>query len=185
MSKLIKQMQMDALDKAFTGVRDLVVLSVKGLSSQAEHGLRMALRKKKVSLHVVKNSLARLVFQKMGLKAADDPKYWLGPTTLAWGTDSLGELSRAVDAELRNAKTAPVYKEKVTVKGAIAEGQALDFDIAVKLPTRAEAIGSVLAAILGPAGAIAGCLTGPAAQIAGQVQAIAEKKEEAPAATSA
>jgi ribosomal protein L10 len=185
MSKVIKQMQMDALGKTFDGVRDLVVLSVTGLSSQAEHGLRMALRKKKVSLHVVKNSLARLVFKQMGLAAAEEPKFWLDPTTLAFGTDSLGELSRAVDAELKNAKTAPLYKDKVRIKGAIAEGQPIDFDTAVNLPTRAEAIGSLLAAILGPAGAIAGCLTGPASQIAGQVQAIAEKTPEAPAATPA
>jgi ribosomal protein L10 len=185
MSKVIKQMQMDALRQTFEGVHDLVVLSVKGLSSQSEHGLRMALRKKKVHLHVVKNSLARLVFQKIGLQVPDDSPYWLGPTTLAWGTDSLGELSRAIDGALKDAKTGPQYKDKVLPKGAIAEGQPISFEEAVKLPTRSEAIGSVLAAILGPAGAVAGCLSGPASQIAGQVQAIAEKKEEAPAATPA
>jgi ribosomal protein L10 len=185
MSKVIKQLQMDSLRTTFEGVRDLVVLSVKGLPGQNEHGLRLALRKKKVHLHVVKNSLARLVFQKIGLQVPDTSPFWLGPTTFAWGTDSLGELSRAINAELTNAKTAPIYKDKVTIKGAIGEGQPVGFDLALTMPTRTEAIGAVLAAILGPAGAIAGCLSGPASQIAGQVQAISEKKEEAAAAAPA
>jgi ribosomal protein L10 len=185
MSKVIKQMQMDSLHKTFDGVRDMVVLSVKGLASQGEHGFRMALRKKKVHVLVVKNSLTRLVFQKMGLQVPDTSPFWTGPTMLAWGTDSLGELSRAINGELTNAKTAALYKDKVTVKGAIGEGQPVGFDLALTMPTRTEAIGAVLAAILGPASAIAGCLSGPASQIAGQLQAIAEKKEETPAGAPA
>lgn len=185
MSKVIKQMQMDALKGNLGQVRDMVFLSVKGLSAQAEHNLRMALRKKKVSLHVVKNSLTRLVFRDLGIKVGDDSAYWTGPTALAFGTDSLGELSRSIEGELKSPKLAPVYKDKVTIKGALADGQPVGFDIAVKMPTRAEAIGQVLAAILGGGGAIAGCLAGPGGQVAGQIETISKKTEEAPAATSA
>ncbi len=186
MSKVIKQMEMDALKDNFQGVRDLVVLSIQGLNCQADHGLRSALRKKKIRLQVVKNSLTRRVFNELGLKVGDDSPYWLGPTALAWGTESAGELSRAIDAELKNAKTAAVYKDKVKIKGGIVDGQAIDFTVMTRMPTRAEAIAGVLAAILGPAGAVAGCLTGPISQVAGQVQTLAERKEEAaPAATSA
>ena len=38
MSKVIKQMQMDALKATFKDVKDLVVLSIKGVNSQAEGG---------------------------------------------------------------------------------------------------------------------------------------------------
>ena len=72
------------------------------------------------------------------------------------------------------------------IKGAVAEGQLVPFDIAKKMPTREEALAAVLSAILGPASQIAGCLTGPAAQVASQIKTISEKKEEgAPAATPA
>jgi large subunit ribosomal protein L10 len=185
-SKVIKQMEMDALKKTFQDVRDLVVLSVKGLDCRGEHGLRVAMRKRNVRLQVVKNSLTRRVFNELGLRVGDDSPYWLGPTMLAWGTDSLGELSRAIDAELKNAKTAALYKDKVIIKGAIIDGQPFGFEQAVKMPTRAEAIAAVVAAILGPGGAVAGCLSGPAAQVASQIQSISERKEEpAPAATPA
>jgi large subunit ribosomal protein L10 len=178
MSKVIKQMEMSSLAQSFQGVRDLVVLSVKGLSGQADHGLRMALRKKNIRLQVVKNSLTRRVFHEMGLRIADDSPYWLGPTTMAWGTESAGELGRAIDAELKNPKLAAAYKDKVAIKGGIVDGQAIDFNTMKAMPTRAEAIAGVLAAIMGPYNAIVGCLTSPGGQVAGQIQSIAEKAEK-------
>jgi ribosomal protein L10 len=185
MSKVIKQMEMDALRDAFKDVRDLVLLSIKGLDAQANHGFRATLRKKQVHLKVVKNTLTRRVFGELGLKVGDDSPFWAGPTAVAWGTPSVAELSRAIDDELKNAKTAARYKDKVTVKGAVVEGQPIPFERALKMPTRAEAIANVLAAVLGPAGAVAGCLTGPASQVAGQIQTLSEKKEEGAAAQPA
>ncbi len=186
MSKAIKQMQMDALKQAFGSVQDFVVLSIKGLTAQQENGLRTALRKKKIRLLQVKNSLARIALGDSGVKIDKESSYWVGSTTFAWGAGSIAELSRSIDEQLKNPKTAPVYKDKVTVKGAVAEGQPLGFEEAKTRPTREEALAAILSAILGPAGAIAGCLTGPAAQVASQVKTISEKKEEeAPAAAPA
>src|SRR4051794_16018431 len=119
MSKVIKQMEMTSLTEAFKGVRDLVVLSIKGLSGTATTGFRAALRKKKVRLHVVKNSLARKVFAEMGLNIKPESPYWTGPTVFAYGGDSVAGLSKAVEGELKAPKTAPLYKDKVVVKGAV------------------------------------------------------------------
>jgi large subunit ribosomal protein L10 len=186
MSKAIKQMQMDALKQTFGSVKDFVVLSISGLTAQQENGLRNALRKKKVRLLQVKNSLARIALDGAGVPIPKDSPYWVGTTTFAWGAGSVAELSRSIDDQLTNPKTAPVYKDKVKIKGAVAEGQLVPFDIAKKMPTREEALAAVLSAILGPASQIAGCLTGPAAQVASQIKTISEKKEEgAPAATPA
>ena len=44
MSKVIKQMEMDALRNTFKGVRDLAVLSVSKLNSHGEYTFRAALR---------------------------------------------------------------------------------------------------------------------------------------------
>jgi large subunit ribosomal protein L10 len=186
MSKYIKQMEMDALKGAFREVRDVVVLSVKGLAAQAEHGLRATLRKKNVRLQVVKNSLTRRVFHELGLNVADDSPYWLGPTTMAYGAGSIAELSRAIEAELKNPKTAPLYKDKVVIKGAIADGQPVTFEQAVKMPTRLEAIANVIGMALSPAGRLVSQITAPAARVASQVKTISEKPAEAsPAATPA
>jgi large subunit ribosomal protein L10 len=185
MSKVIKQMEMDALRSDFNGVRDAVVLSMKGLNTQLEGSLRTTLRKKNIRLKMVKNSLTRRVFDDLGIHIAPESPLWAGPTTFAWGANSIAELSRAIDDELKKSKSAAAYKDKVNVKGALADGQVIGFDLALKMPTREEAIAQIVGMILGPGAALAGCLTGPAAQVASQIQTISEKKEEetpAPAA---
>jgi ribosomal protein L10 len=181
MSKVIKKMEMDALKDNFKGVRDVVFLSVKGLGSIGESGLRATLRKKKIRLQQVKNTLTRKVFGEMGFTVPHDSPYWSGPTVVAWGGASIAELSRNLEAELlKNKATAALYKDKVTIKGAIADGQAVPFDLALKMPTREEAIGQILSMILGPGSAIAGCLIGPAGQVASQIES-KTKGEETPA----
>jgi large subunit ribosomal protein L10 len=177
MSKQMKQMEMDALRGTFHDVRDLVVLQIKGLNAAGTYNLRASLRKKKIRLQVVKNSLTRRVFAEMGMQIRDDSPFWADNMVLAWGGTSIAELSREIEGELKNPKVAAAYKDKVTVKGAIAEGQEVPFDVAVKMPTRLEAIGQVLAAILGPAAQIAGCLVSPGGQVVGQIQTISEKKD--------
>ena len=185
MSKLIKQMEMDALRKTFQDVRDLVVLSITGLNSQADHGLRAALRAKNIRLKVVKNSLTRRVFGELGLKVGDDSPYWLGPTALAWGAGSIAELSRELDGELRQPKNAPVYRDKVTIKGAIADGAPVPFDRALRMPTRAEAIARVVTLALSPASRLVGQILGPASRVVGQIRSKGKEEGGEPAAPAA
>jgi large subunit ribosomal protein L10 len=169
MSKKIKQMQMDALTKQFAGVRDLVVLSVTGVDSQIDNKMRLDLRKKNIRMHMVKNSLARTVFNTMGINLGE---VWAGPTTIAWGANSIAELSRTLDETFKKNEK---IKDKIKVKTAVAEGQEVPFAKALTMPTRTEAIGQVLAAILGPAATIAGQLVGPASQLSSQIKTISEK----------
>jgi large subunit ribosomal protein L10 len=178
MSKVIKQMELDALKNSLQGFRQFVLLTVNGLSCQADHHLRAGFRKKGVKVQMVKNSLARLVFDQMGIKLPKDSPYWVGTTWMTFGPDSVAELSREVQTlVVKDAK----LKDKVKIKGAIAEGQPVPFETALLMPTRAQAIAEIVAMIIGPGGAIAGALSGPAAQVASQVQKISEKEGEAPA----
>ncbi len=180
MSKQIKQLEMDSLKGIFREVRDLVVLSASGLDATTDNALRLKLRKKNIRLQVVKNSLCARAFQDLGMKIDG---IWTGPTTLAWGAGSLAELSRTIDQELQEIiKKQPKLKETVSVKGAVAEGQRITFEQARTMPTREEAIGTIVAMVLGPASQIAGQLIGPAAQIAGQIQTLTEKAPEAASA---
>jgi large subunit ribosomal protein L10 len=156
----------------------MVVLSVEKLDAQGEHNLRAKMRSKKIHLRVVKNTLARKVFKEMNFEVPDDSPYWQRPTMLAWGAGSIKEVSREIDGELKNPKTFLIYREKVKVKGAIADGQPIPFEEAKKRPTRLEVIGEILGMILGPASSIAGCLVGPASQVASQIEKISEKKED-------
>jgi large subunit ribosomal protein L10 len=176
MSKVIKAMEMDALRQSFSGVRDLVVLSMTKLDAIATSALRANLRKKKIRLQVVKNSLTRKVFGEMGIDIPAGSPIWAGPTAMAWGTGSIAELSRELEAQVVKGKAAAPYKDKVTVKGAIADGQQVAFDQALKMPTREEAIGQILSMILSGGANIAGCLIGPSGAVASQVEQISKKE---------
>ncbi len=175
MSKVIKQMEMTSLTNTFQGVRDLVVLSIKGLSGTATTNFRAILRKKKVRFQIVKNSLARKVFADMGLNISPESKYWTGPTAFAYGGDSVAGLSKAIDSELKDAKKGLAYKDKVTIKGAVADGQEVAFDVALKMPTRDEARARIIGLVLSPASKLVAQLTGPASSLSSQIKKISEK----------
>jgi large subunit ribosomal protein L10 len=184
MSKVIKQMEMDALRATFRDVRDLAVLSVTKLDSQGEYTFRAALRKKQIRLQVVKNSLTRKVLRELNIQVADDSPFWTGPTMLAWGASSIAELTRDIDSELKDAKKGLLYKDKVAKKGAIADGQPVTWEAATKMPTRLEAIGRVITLALSPGSRLMSQVLGPASTLLGQVKSIEEKNKggEAPAA---
>jgi large subunit ribosomal protein L10 len=177
MSKAIKQMQMDSLKTAFDGVRDLVLLNVVGLPATTDNAIRLGLRKKGIRLQVVKNTLARRVLSDMGVTV---DKGWAGSTTVAWGGASIADLSKEIEEVVKkNDKT-------MTVKTAVADGQEVAFDIALKMPTREQAIARVVMLALSPASRLASQILGPAAQLVGQIQGIKDmKKDEAPAADAA
>jgi ribosomal protein L10 len=120
---------------------------------------------------MVKNSFVKKLFTENGMKV--DPGS--GPTLLCWGADSAKALGTAVDAMLKQLRPDPKLPAKIKEKTGIADGEAMPLDELKKVPTKQEAIGSVIAAILGPGAAIAGALAGPGTQLAGILKAIEEK----------
>jgi ribosomal protein L10 len=171
MSKVIKQIQMDDLKKTFGDVRDMVLLNVVGLGAIPENQLRLALRKKGIRLQMVKNSLARKVFTDLGLTVTEG---WGGATTVAWGASSIADLSKEIEG------VAKKHDKFIKIKIAVADGQEVAFDIAVKMPTREQAIGQVIALALSAGSRVVGAILGPGGQLASQVKTLSEKKEEAP-----
>jgi large subunit ribosomal protein L10 len=177
MSKVIKQMEMDALKQAFGGVKNMVFLSQSKLGAIAENQLRLALRKKGVRLHQVKNSLARKVFSELGL---DQKNLMTGNTVIAWGGESVKELSKELESAFKDlTRKDPKFNEKVSVKGAIADGTPVTFAEALKMPTRLEAIGEVVSAILSPGSSLAGLLVGPGAAVASQIETKSKEPTQA------
>ena len=173
MSKAIKLMQMDALKGNFKDVRDIVFLNIVGLDAIAENKMRLDLRKKGVRLHQVKNTLFRRVLGDLGMKAEGA---WAGPTTVAWGGSSVSELSKEIEGLVKK------HDKKIKVKTALADGTEVTFAQALKMPSKAEAIGRVVMLALSPGRRIAGAVVGPAGKVSGQVKSVSEKKEEASAA---
>jgi ribosomal protein L10 len=168
MSKQIKQMEMDSLKDTFRDVRDLVFLTAHKVDCHADNQLRATLRKKNIRLQVVKNSLARRVFDELGIKVSTG---WEGPTLLAWGATSLADLSKELDALMKK-------NDKLKPKAAVAEGQEVTFKAALAMPTRAEAIGRIVSLALTPASRLVSQILAPASMVAGQIKSLAERAPE-------
>jgi large subunit ribosomal protein L10 len=170
MSKQVKQLEMDSLKSTFQDVRDLVALSIDKLNCQVDNQLRANLRKKNIHLKVVKNSLARRVFDELGMKTET---LWTGTTLLAWGGSSLADLSKELEGLVK--KNDKILK----FKGALSEGQEIGFHEALEMPTRAEAAGRIVSLALAPASRLISQILAPAAGVAGQIKTLSER---APAA---
>ena len=176
MSKLVKKMQMDAMNESFAGVRDMVILSPTKVNSAYDYNFRKVLRDKKVKVMMVKNTIARKILGEAGISAGD---VWNGTTLIAWGADSIKDLSKAIDSTLKEIiKKNPKAIDTMKVKTAIADGQPCTLERAMTMPTRLEAIGEVLGMLLGVGSAIAGSLTAPFQAIAGAIATLAEPKPE-------
>ena len=146
MSKKIKTLEIEALRKAFGGVRDYVIVEPVKVDAATDFEFRKKLRAKKVRAMYVKNTYAKKIFTEMGI-AVD---VWSGPTVLCWGGANIKELSNAVDGLIKEIKKDPKAPDKFKIKTAVADGQAVTMDIAKTLPTREEAIGNVIGALTGP-----------------------------------
>jgi len=181
MSKKIKAMEIEALRKAFGGVKDYVIIEPIKVDSATEYEFRKKLREKKVRALLVKNTYAKKIFTEMGIEV----NVWSGPTLLCWGGANIKELSNNVEGLIKDLKKDPKSPDKFKVKIAVAHGLAVSMDVAKTMPTREEAVGNVLGALLEAGSSLVSALVGPGAQLAGILKAIEEKKPEEPTAAPA
>src|SRR4051812_10619589 len=98
MSKKIKALEIEALRKAFGGVKDYVIVEPIKVDAATEFEFRKKLREKKVRALYVKNTYAKKIFTEMGIEV----NVWSGPTVLCWGGANIKTLSNAVDGLLKD-----------------------------------------------------------------------------------
>jgi len=119
--------------------------------------------------------MARQAFQDVGLDMVCD--LLDGPCAVAWGADSIVSVVREL-LDI-NKKSAPT----LTVKAALMDGEVFvgeqDVERLSKFPTRDEALGQVVQAVLSAGANVAGCIVGPGGQITGILKTIEEKHEAA------
>ena len=179
MSKRVKNMITEELRKEFDGVKDVVVLGLGGLTGVDNNTMRLALHQKNIRIRVVKNSLAKRVFEDLGLGAAGS--YLEGATAVAYGGPTIVELAKEISEWAGKLV-------KLEIKGGAAAGQPLSaaqVKALSTLPSREELLGRVIGLALGPAGRVIALANAPGARIAGQLKAKAEAEGEAAEAAPA
>lgn len=176
MSKYVKELMMDQLRGDLGGCTSLLLVDLKDLDAISEFQLRRDLRKKNIKLRALKNTLARRVFNEMGLGGLD--KYLEGPSVAVWGGDGVAELAKEISTQVKNLK-------KPAIKGGAVDGVVIGPDQVediTKLPSREALIGRVVSLALAPAQRVVSLANAPASGLLGQLKTLAEgaPSDEAP-----
>lgn len=175
MSKYVKEMMMGQLKAELGDAKSVLILDFKGLGGVAENKLRLDLRKKKIQMRAVKNTLAKRVFSEAGIVGLDP--YLSGPSVAVWGGESIADLAKEIAAQVKKLK-------KPKIKGGAVDGvsiTAAQVDELTKLPSREVLIGQVLTLLLGPAQKLMSQLGSPASTVIGQLEALVERLGGEPA----
>jgi large subunit ribosomal protein L10 len=159
------------------------VINPRGIPATQNNVMRRKLRAQGLRMTVVKNTLAkRAVGDDSKLKGFD--KLLDGPSAVIYGQASVAALARL----LLDEKKAD---DKIELRGIFFDGEIYAGEEGVKtvstMPTREEAIGRIVAALMGPGSKLAGALKGPGGKLGAILKAIEEKApkaEEAPAAAA-
>ncbi len=171
MSKKIKEMVMNEIDRELAGCRDVLLVDASKVDAITTNRWRAALRAKQIHALTVKNTLARKTLENKGVSGVES--LFVGPTTLIWGGEDIVSLSKEIAKWVKEI-------EPLTIKGGALDGQALssdDVDQLSKSPGRIELLGQIVTLILSPGARLAGALLGPGGTISGQAKALAEKDE--------
>ena len=169
MSKRIKNLITDELQNKFTNTDAIVVVDYTGIDSKTTASVRAGLRQKNVKMTVVRNAMAAKALENAGLKGAS--KLLTGTNAIVYGGDSIVDIAKELVEQAKKVT-------KLTIKGAIVEGQVLDAKAATALsllPNKAELKSMIVGQILGPGRKLAGQIKGPASKLAGQIKAVEEK----------
>jgi len=178
MSKKVKSLIEKETAARLEGIEAVAVLNPRGIGAIANNQIRRRLREKNMRMTVVKNTLAARATANSKLKGFE--KLLEGPSALVYGQGvGISAIARAL---LEEKKTL----DALELRGAFFDGEIYEgekgIDKASKLPTREEAIGNVIAAILGPGKKIAGALKGPGGTLGALLKTIEEKGGAAAAA---
>jgi len=171
MSKYVKKLMMDELRETLVGVRDLLVLDLKGVDAITDNQMRLKLREKEIRIRVVANNLARKVFSESGPDGVCE--FFEGPTAVAWGGDSIVDLAKEISEWAGKI-------EELQIKGGVSDGEPIsagEVDVLSKLPSREELLGMLVGRLQGPGAQLAGLILSPGGRLAGQLKARSEEEE--------
>ncbi|MGE5609867.1 MAG: 50S ribosomal protein L10 [Bacillota bacterium] len=180
MSKYVKNLIMRDLVGRLKDIDSVAVINPRGISATKNNQIRRKLHDAGCRMMVVKNSLAKRSLSEGKLKGFD--QLLDGPSALVFGKASVSAIARLL---LEQKKT----NENLELRGVFFDGEVYAGEAGVKqvskLPTREEAISSLVAAILSPGRKLGGILKGQAGKMAAILKTVEEKAKEKESAAPA
>ena len=175
MSKMVKDLITKELSTRLKDLDGVAVINPRGINATKNNGIRRRLHAKGLRMMVVKNTLARRATEGSRLKGFD--KLLDGPSAVIYGTaeSSIPSIARVVLDEKKNDDT-------IELRGVFFDGEVYvghkGVEQVSKLPTREEAIGQLVSAILGPGRKLAAALKGPGGTLGAVLKTIEDKAKE-------
>ncbi len=166
-----KYQKVEEISQSLSDAKSIFMTDFTGLSVEEITELRRELRKVDVNYIVVKNTLAKLSAQKIGLEKMNP--YLTGPTGLAIAQDDPIAPVRVIYEFQKKIK-------KPTIKAAILEGQLLNQEAAEEIrniPPKEQLLGMVVSGIASPITGLVGGLQAMLSKLVYALNAIKENKE--------
>jgi large subunit ribosomal protein L10 len=170
MSKKVKNLIERDIGNRLSGVEGVAVISPRGIDGLKNNQLRRKLHEQGVRMLVVKNTLARRATASSKLKGFES--LLEGPSAVLFGKASIPALARLLVDEKKT-------NDKLELRGVFFDGEIYvgedGVKTASKLPTREEAIGTLVSALLGPGRKLGAALKGPGGKLGAILKTIEEK----------
>ncbi len=170
MTKVLRRAMVEELSRDFAGSANLVLINPEGLTASEAVELRSQLREGEIRMRLVKNSVARHTFRKLGVEAFED--HLEGMSALVYGPDPL-----------EIAKKLAAYRDKhqrPKVKYAVIEGQVMgpeEIAALSRLPGREQILGMFFATLNAPVQKFAATLNEIPRSFAGVLDAVAKRED--------
>ncbi|GAX62249.1 50S ribosomal protein L10 [Candidatus Scalindua japonica] len=172
MSKALKKLIVEELVTDYRDKKNFVLVNFKGIDAQQTNVLKRDLSDKNINSRVVKNSLAAIAFEEIGISGLG--KMLELPTVVATNEDDPVEL----------AKTLKGYSEEISgfdIVGGCVDGELMsieDIGTLASIPSREVVLTQIVFAINAPAVQLANVFNATANNLCQVLRAIKEKKSE-------
>lgn len=182
MSKYVKGLVVQELQKRLVGVQDAILVNVVGINAGKTGSLRKKLREKGIHLLAVKNAMAARAAEGTPLAAAFEGAE--GTLAMVWGCQDFVSLAKEITRIDRSEEFAPFQ-----TRGGVMDGEHLTPERVKQIskwPNREEQLSLLMGQILGVGAALASQLISPAGAVASQIEEKskgADPSEDAGAAT--
>ena len=170
MNRTEKAAAIEELRTALTGATVAMLADPQGLTMSELTELRALLRQQRVTLQVVKNTLARLAAT--GTELEGLTPYLVGPTAIIYGT---GDPTGPAKLLLAFGKTKPTFQIKAGfAEGAVLAGQ--DAMALADLPSRQVLAAKLAGVMQSPLRGLVSVLSGPLRSLLMVLEAVKQQK---------
>jgi large subunit ribosomal protein L10 len=171
MATIEKKKQLVAdLQSKLTSSKVAVFADYRGLNVANATALRVSFREAGAELIVVKNTLAKIAADQVGIHGLE--QLLTGPTIIAFGYADQVTPSKLLNSFLRTNRS-------IEIKGGLLDGlviSARDVRVLADLPSREVLVSQVMRGLQGPIAGLHSVLAGPIRKLATAIQAIQEQK---------